>query len=286
MKHKELISRIKEKYKKIDRILNNVILDFDPGDIHLFRLEVKKLRSLLRFSCAAKKKPLNIPKKLRAFYRTLGVVRSLQIQLQSIKNIPPTGCYSLQKSYPDFITREIEGKLASAKKMVTRKNPFAKEKHALLSRLPNGIRQKAIRRFTTQHVSRLAHLMQPAYLPDESLHRIRKLLKDILYTWPLTAERTALPSTIIMSKEEVHAITEILGNFQDTCTRLDLLHAHYKRQQLSLNQRLAWRTLENHWWQEKELDRENIHKLFQKESFSQILLTQSTFMLPPRVFIL
>lgn len=286
MKHRKLINTVKKKYRKIDQLLNEVIIDFGSDNIHLFRLEVKKLRSLLQFSCAAKKKTINIPKKLRSFYHALGIIRSLQIQYQSIKDITHVACDSLKKTYLDFISVAIEKKLTETRKSITHKSPFAKEKRVLLSQLPNGIKQKVIRRFTAQHVSTLTYLMQPAYLSDKSLHTIRKLLKDILYTWALTAEPTALPSAIIMSKEEVHYVTEILGSFQDKCTGLDLLHAHYKKQHLSLQERHLWRSLENHWWLERERARENIHALFQKECFTKILLDQSSVLPQPRVFVL
>ena len=63
----------------------------------------------------------------------------------------------------------------------------------------------------------------------------------------------------------IKSITKILGDFQDMCTGLDLLHAHYKKQQGSQNERMAWRRLETKWWNEKERARLEIYKLFQKD---------------------
>lgn len=263
----ELVHIIKKQYAKIDKALKSVIKDFNVADIHLFRLEVKKLRSVIRLARTARRKSAkrNLPEKLHIFYDAIGVIRSLQIQHQSIEKLNLKKYSLLTKPYLNFISESIEEQKALTKRLMKGKRHFKKEKKDLLKWFPSKLARKSIVKFISNNLQALAILMKPPSLSDESLHAIRKLLKIIMYTCSYTKEHTANPATEMMSKEDLKSITKILGDFQDMCTGLDLLHAHYKKQQGSQNERIAWRRLETKWWNEKERARLEIYELFQKD---------------------
>lgn len=233
-------------------------------DIHAFRIEVKKLRS---FICLASSAPhassLKVSIILDEIYNAIGSIRSLQLQQQCIKAISPEYIV-IQKIYLTFISGKIEHQMLHAIKMGKRGKFLKKSNRRILNHLSSGLKQKSIRVFTNEKLQALSALMKPASLSDESLHAIRKLLKEISYTWKFTNKRTSVPSVIVMSKKEIDYITKILGNFHDRCIGLDLLHTHYKEQQMNENERRAWRALENDWWAKKESARAEIHELFQK----------------------
>ena len=48
MEHKEIEQIIKKYFKKLHHLLGQIEKDFDPEAIHHFRVQVKKLRALLR----------------------------------------------------------------------------------------------------------------------------------------------------------------------------------------------------------------------------------------------
>ncbi len=267
MKQLQIVDGIKNRYLKIDRALKRVIKNFAEKDIHLFRLEVKKLRSFLRLASVAKGKSssLKLPKKLHSFYNAIGVIRNLQLQKQSIEELKSVEYSIFQEPYLNFIKNEIDERTVSASKKVNCKKPFGGGRRKLLKRSPDELKQKSIQKFTREKLKALSKLMQPSSLSDEALHAVRKILKDILYTWSFTKERTTLPSIVTLSKEEINTIIEMLGEFQDQCVGLDLLHKHYKPQQTEPNVREAWRNLENTWWREKEIKRKAIHTLFHKQ---------------------
>lgn len=262
----ELIHTIEKCYTKIDTALKSVIKDFAIEDIHLFRLEVKKLRSVIRLAGVASRKSTRqkLPKKMHTFYNAIGVIRNLQIQHQTIEKLNQEKYSLLTKPYLNFISENIEEQKELTKRLVKEKKHFAKEKKDFLKCLPTKLTRKSIRKFNSNNVQALATLMTPPTLSDESLHSIRKLLKIIMYTWSYTCEHTANLSKMMMSKEDIKLITKILGDFQDKCIGLDLLHEHYKKQQGSQSERIAWRRLETKWWNEKENARLKIHALFQK----------------------
>ncbi len=239
-------------------------------DIHAFRIEVKKLRS---FICLASSAPhassLKVSAMLDEIYNAIGSIRSLQLQQQCIERITP-GYITFQKTYLIFISKKIEHQMLQARKIGKQGKFLKKSRRRILNHLPSALKQKSIRVFTNEKLQALSALMKPSSLSDESLHAIRKLLKEISYTWKLTNKPASVPSVIVMSKKEIDYITNILGDFHDRCIGLDLLHAHYKEQQMDESERRVWRELENEWWAKKESARAGIHELFQKGIFRQL----------------
>jgi len=261
-------SIVRKRYAKIDKALKRVVPGFAPEDIHQFRLQVKKLRSYLGLVATVKQKGiwLKLPTKLHQFYIAIGAVRNLQLQQQRISPLFNERFSPVLTPYLHFISASMDNAVARAKKLARRKKNFAKERDKLVKQLPSKLRPATSRKFIRHRIDKLKALMQPSSLSDESLHFVRKLLKDILYTWPYTTKKNSgIPEQELMSREEIDSIIKVLGSFRDKCEGLDLLHVHYKQQQSGSNQRLMWRRLENTWWHERELERVSIHHLFHKE---------------------
>lgn len=109
-------------------------------------------------------------------------------------------------------------------------------------------------------------VLEPFSTSDESLHSIRKLLKDLLYTWPYIKQEASvmLPAAMFSCQEDITSITKLLGDFQDMRAGLNLLHVDYIDQETNERERILLRDIEREWWKEKEITREEIHKMFQK----------------------
>ncbi|PZR31026.1 MAG: hypothetical protein DI538_21690 [Azospira oryzae] len=264
--------------------------NFAMEDIHAFRIEIKKLRSFL---CLASTAPhacsLKVSVRMDRLYTTIGNIRSLQLQKQRMDRISPQYA-PIQKSYLTFISTEIERQTVKAGNLAKSGKFLKKSRRMILNQLPSRLKQKSIRMFTNEKLQALSALMKPSSLSDESLHAIRKLLKEISYSWKLTNKRTSILSVIVMSKKELDYITDILGDFHDRCIELDLLHAHYKQQQMDENERRIWREWENDGWFKKERAREGIHALFQKGISRQLqdlrFLPGITRLLEPKAIVI
>lgn len=282
MKRAELVNIIKKRYAKIDKAVKCVAADFALDDIHRFRLKVKKLKSFLALVAAVKRKGvhLKLPGRLHEFYNAVGIIRGLQLQQASIKKFPHEGFEPLVKSYQDFVSICIDQEISRARKLLKGNRTFTIRTRTLRERLPKKLAPASTRKFARHQMETLTTLMHPASLSDASLHAVRKLLKDVLYTWSYANLNYKHPHQVPLSQEEIISIVKTLGDFQDKCAGLDLLHIHYKEQQGGARERIMWRKLENLWWKEKEVNRATIHKLFHKGSLLPARAEQSLLPLP------
>ena len=83
MNRREMVRIIRKRCKNIDHALRSLALHADPEEevdmkeIHVFRVEVKKLQALLRMTGTARhaRRCIKIPKKLHGIYRIMGTIR-------------------------------------------------------------------------------------------------------------------------------------------------------------------------------------------------------------------
>ena len=281
MKRPQIVNIIKKKYKRINLAFDKIIRHFNENDIHVFRVEVKKLRAFLRLVGAGMDETpkLKLRKKLHKFYKALGIIRSLQIQQQRIQEVSEDKYSTLPKTYLNLLTTKIATNIDLFQEQAKGVKPFKKGEQKLLSILPGKLRLIRIREFIRSEVNKLEKLLEPFSTADESLHSIRKLLKDLLYTWPYIKVEAAiiLPAAMISGQEDLSSITKLLGDFQDTCVGLNLLHADYIDQEINESKRKLLRDIERKWVEEKEAIRKEIIKVFKKK----IMPSHQTYPSPP-----
>jgi len=265
MKRKQVHNIIEKRYARINTIFDSVMEGFLEEDIHEFRVEVKKLRAFLRLTGGNSSDGYGpkLPRKLHAFYTVIGRVRSLQLQQDRIRALAIEKDISLPDTYLDQIADKIKHGIARAKKRSKGKNPFEKGAQKLLSRLPDKLNRAMIRRFTRSELEALALLLKPFFFPEDSLHSIRKILKDILYTWYYIEGKAAdlLPSILLGNEEIIGKITDSLGDFQDISTQLALLQTAQADPCLLV--------IEKEWRKERRSIQENLNKVLQKGILAQ-----------------
>ena len=77
MNKEEIIRVYKKRFKKLLKHFRNLLEDFDKEEIHLFRLQIKKLRAfILLVSQASLQDPIKIHGPLKEFYNSAGDLRS------------------------------------------------------------------------------------------------------------------------------------------------------------------------------------------------------------------
>jgi CHAD domain-containing protein len=265
MKRRQIIHSIEDKYTWINKSFDHVVRHFKEEDIHSFRVEIKKLRAFLRLASTAEfdVHALKVPPKMREFYSSIGCIRSLQIQQERLRRLAEKEHSELPATYMDWLTREITHQSAHTEKIIKDRHPFKKAEHRLLATMPAGLNAEKIRTFIKVKAGALNLLMVTFPIEDEFLHAIRKILKDLQYTWPYIEPEAALlfSMTLFQSQEDIHSTTRLLGDFQDICVSLDLLHAH--REHVDEKDKTRMREIARKWQKEKEAAKEGIYKVLQ-----------------------
>lgn len=258
----KMVKSFKKKYNNIEETFRIVIKHFDAGNIHKFRLEVKKLNSLLRLAGIVHKHSRLLA--LHKFYKAVGIIRSPQLQQQRIVLLKRERYKILSKSYLKYLKQAIADEKVKAVNLIKRKKPFGKEVKKIVDRLPERLKRTSIQTFIDQKMGIHTRLLKLNSISDESLHVARKSLKDMVYISSEVKESSLIPSSSSVSKKTIHATTKLLGEFHDKCVSLDLLQAHVKLQPINTEERKIWHDLENEWWEEKERDRVKIHAIFKR----------------------
>jgi CHAD domain-containing protein len=227
MKDKDLKEAVQQQVRKAGRSFRKLHHDFDSEDIHDFRVEIKKIRAMLRLAGFAidKKGEMKIPKKLKRFYRTVGNIRSIQLHAEKIGETVK----SEKDSLPDFYLKLLEGRkevnIHVAKKKRRQLRGIKKEMEKLVKLLPKDIDAISARSFIEFELKRLKEIQEKQFPSDVELHEARKIMKDILYNWEFIQSPSApfLP-TSIQKKEKVEGFIERLGDYHDDAVSLDMFN--------------------------------------------------------------
>src|ERR1022692_2081566 len=270
MKHREAVGIIETRFIKINVTLNRLIANFATEDIHQFRIEVKKLRAFLR----SIKTELKLPKRLRKFYDTIGIVRNLQLQQQRIAKVVTETGDSLPSKYLSTINVEAITNIKKAKKIIKKRKTFKKEEKSIINIFTKKIERPTIKKFFNSEADLLNKQLLLNQPGDETLHSIRKILKDILYTQPYISKKTRTTLLPWLSEQaNVKLITELLGGFQDARTILNYLRPHYT-DEIPECELLLLKSIEKKWQREKENIKQQVYRQLNKNSLAPQQLKQ------------
>lgn len=257
MKHNQIVIEINKRFGKItaaqERILFNlekgdrVIRAYvEPTDIHCFRTEVKKLRSFLHLAVPDRKTVL--PQRLHDYYQVLGAVRHLQLQEYRVLEIEGEKADRFV-AYSALLRTELATATQQARESAAELF-LPHEEARILEDVAEKLFSDCVPKLLWKSVTRIQELTQTDALPaDGELHEIRKCLKDISYNHAFIHEHMAqiLPAALEVGKQKIKPLLEILGQFQDYRTALELLQPTGDSQE---QKQLV--TLRVQWEEEKE----------------------------------
>jgi CHAD domain-containing protein len=226
MKHKKITAVLRGKFKRIDRLAARTAAGFGEGDIHRFRLEVKRYRAFLRLIATANKNMSNIKLtgRLHRFYRAVGRIRNLQVQRDLLVKFAKRKGLPVPEDCLQFIDREIHAAKSFAGPILSKKRPFKKGRRQILVNGPDKLSRAQKEEFVRNEMGPVITAPMPSLAEDEYLHGIRKSLKDLLYTWPWLGKKNirsidhSLPARGNMRKVEA-----LLGDWLDRRFLLALL---------------------------------------------------------------
>lgn len=260
MKQRSAIAVIENRFIKINGSLDAVLANFAIEDIHRFRVEIKKLRAFLHVLKTGVKDPgaVKLSGKIKFFYRTIGIIRNLQLQQDRIKKMATETADELPSEYLRMLNEEAKLKIARAGNLMKNHKPFRKQKKHILSVLKGGHCKIKTKRFLSSESKLLQHQLLLSELQDKTLHLIRKILKDVLYAQPYINHKikNTLPSSL-SDQANVKLLADLLGNFQDACTGLAFLN-FCPMDDLPEVERIFLKNVEKEWQDDKEGIRQKI----------------------------
>jgi hypothetical protein len=268
MKHKEIENIIKKRFEKVNEAFDHVRLRFMEDDVRIFRVKVKKLQSCLNLIGGTENhlNPLKLPRKIAKYYKISGAIRTLQMQRNHIKKTLNGKQIVLPQTYLTLIKNKIDHHVKTTSKLIKSERPFDKEQVKLLDLLPQHLSTKTIGKLIHSERREFEKLITPVFLSDQSIHAIRKVLKNLLHISPYIEISTGgfLPYALLSTKENIDSFSVILGSFHDISTAIESLYAACLKVKVDDNENKVLRDVASIWISERETARENIYDELQK----------------------
>jgi len=273
MRVKETKHIIKGLFKKLNKPFREIQKTFDKDAIHTFRVQTKKLRSLLRLLSSSQENgaELKLPKKIKKAYSALGKIRDIQLQLKEIKET------CKKTSQPDEYLSILKKELKQRKKEFERglkKNQLSYSRKKIYRKLPLKLPYKNICQFLHQKIASILALVNAGLSDDIDLHSTRKNIKDIIYINEIYKEalkRHDQPE--LLNKGELKkaaALADELGKFIDKWVSMSLLQPGWLKK-IGPEERKQLQSICSRWEIEKRSIRKHVSgKLKAATFFSQV----------------
>jgi len=156
------------------------------------------------------------------------------------------------------LNKKEKANIVKAKNLIRSKEPFIKEKDHLISGLKEKNENIKEKEFLKSAIASLNQHLSSGNPSDKTLHSIRKILKDILYTQPfIKIKIKSVPLSMLPDHSNLKLLSTLLGDFQDIYTGLKLLHAH-GADNLPEPERIFLMNVEKEWKEEKEEIRKKV----------------------------
>jgi len=244
MKSGEIKNVLSKRFRKVKKHYNCLLEDFNPGEIHDFRLDMKELRAFMRLvNTEIEGKELGTGSKIKRFYRITGNIHNLQLHERRILELSKNMIVDPPGLYLDLF-RNLEScertKARSAAEHIHLDLLEDDNKHAV----PDRLRTASIEKYLLHQNNELISILSLTVFSDEALHEIRKLLKDLLFNWDYikTSLAAILPEYFI-NRNNVELLATRLGHFHDLCVALHFFKPIYTSQITSTSETASFRIL-------------------------------------------
>lgn len=227
MSSQSLNAIIRRQYDRCLRLGKRLPETWALEEVHQFRVQVKRLRALLRLASSAKHSDFNarLPRNLKVYYRMTGVIRALQLQKIALEE----AAVRLRQGAPASCLALLDDRIGMAKRMtgeyLASKDPLGKANPRWHSPIPPHMIGAAAEAFIIDKMKAMS-LPDPSAMPgDEQLHAIRKAKKDLLYAWPCLPDASLeeAGSIGLPSRKDIRAQAQLLGDLHDIVIHLSLL---------------------------------------------------------------
>lgn len=200
---------------------------FNEKAIHLFRVDVKKLRAFLRMIRPVAEEPdqLKFTGKFKKLYSLTGKIRDRQLCLKRIKEYNKARDNKLRnKIY--VLEKEIE-EFAEKRDDFLTKREFAEIEEKIIKQIPVISGDVFMKNFFQQRLNVINEIVSKGEFKDKELHSIRKSIKDIIYITRIFRDGLKAPRPFPFWNEtelkKAENLSHTLGLFNDACIALSFL---------------------------------------------------------------
>ncbi len=225
MERKVIIEAFNKRFSKLDDCMGKLTISFTPDNIHKFRIEIKKLRALFRLVKEGKDHAghLKIPKKIKQLYKAAGIVRSLQLQEEHLSSTSSKNNWRQPDIYFNKLHSDKNDAMDHARKIIGWKGISGKWEARIIKFLLNRNGKTNIKHFVHFENVQLIQLLEMKQPGDKSLHKLRKLIKNVQYAWPFIRRHASIVfPPAFRSYQRLKLLSDLLGQFHDVC--VDLTH--------------------------------------------------------------
>jgi CHAD domain-containing protein len=253
MKTEDIIQVYKARLEKISRYFHNLLKDFAPDDNHFFRVEIKKLRAFIRLAnLTDPDHPHKIPKAIKKFYHAIGDIRNLQLLQQRISSLSEDLLIGKPSGYVQYLHNR-EKLMRGRARRIAKKISFKDFEKELVDRTSGELTEEIKNTFVQKSKYRLEQLLSLAFFYDETLHDMRKVIKDIMYTYKYLEPAVSIVLPAVLNElEAMKTLTGALGDFHDLAVALLFLSTACPAQILQANETAKLNELKTHLQLRKE----------------------------------
>jgi CHAD domain-containing protein len=268
MKDHRISDIIHHYFKKLGKHIaglkkNAAVSRFNEKTLHLFRVDVKTLRALLRMLQGGEKTGSRvIPHKLKKGYSLAGKMRDRQLCIKRIKKHKPGKIQGAK--------RKLSSLQDELKSLTDKKNHFPgkKELSEMEITITRNIQGRSLallaKTFFLQKSNAIREIISMQRFSDSELHNIRKNIKDIVYITGIFMDfKICMPGLSLEKKElkKMEGLAQTLGAFNDLSIALSMLQmSHIKKS--AADERDYLLTIRKKWLREKrELKKKVVNEL-------------------------
>lgn len=188
----------------------------DKEQLHVLRVEVKKLRAMLTLlqTVTHNEHLLKFFKPVRKVFKHAGEIRNTQMNLELAHK------YNLHNS--DFENAQLEGMAQCAEEFKLNAPKYLKKlkkAHNHIKGSLRNVKDKSIAGFYKKQLKQIAGSLAVPHF-DDGLHECRKQLKILMYNHKLTEK--ALENHLEFNEKYINDLQSNIGNWHDHVLAIDL----------------------------------------------------------------
>ena len=214
-------------FQRVNKHAREIEKDFNEETIHLFRVDIKKLRAFLRMLRLEAEEPheLKFPAVFKKMYSLAGKIRDRQLLLKRLEETKKISGDRLHKTISSF-KQELE-ELTKKKDEILSKKEVEEIEEKIKKHIPAKVHATLIKKFFLQKSGVIKEIIAKADKKDKELHSLRKNLKDIIYVISIFRVKFKTAFHILpwdrAELKKAEDLSHTLGLFNDSYIALSFL---------------------------------------------------------------
>jgi CHAD domain-containing protein len=228
---------------------------FNPGHIHSFRLEVKKIQAFFQL-LSVEMRDIHYPKQLKKIYKILGKIRLIQLQQEFLHETAKGFHIKLPVHYLAQLENDKKKLKKSAEYRI--KNMKALKAGKLNNEVPDNIGAGLVQKYFSIQENTLKDSLAIINPDETSLHMTRKILKKMLYNMQYLKKGNKPADFIYRRQNLMKSMESEIGSFHDISLSLQLLEDAIRKGQSGIEETETLTSIRDQWQKDKSIVRKQI----------------------------